>query len=137
MCPVNSNIIEEPMFIFTNGSVHGNVNFKDVCPVKHPEQKAIMPAADTNLMQYASVSQPNMKYIDESARIHQIRTQRSGKESMIPFKWEIVDQFLSVYDVSPVYVPLYQTEFICNGNKQCIDALNDKVKSTFIVLFCY
>ena len=71
-----------------------------------------MPAADTNLMQYASVSQPNMKYIDESARIHQIRTQRSGKESMIPFKWEIVDQFLSVYDVSPVYVPLYQTEFI-------------------------
>ena len=92
------------MFMFNDGEVRENMNFKEVCPTRQKEQFAgitYMYGAGVFFYPSGNMVMEENWYLALSTSLL-----RSDEYTRIPWDWEILKLFFVVQNVSPVWIIL-------------------------------
>ena len=101
-CPVNQTEVEDPLFMFHNGTFHRNeMNFKDMCPVTQKEQIARV-AFDQGML--VAVDNQTNELVETGGWDMSRSLVLSGGYSMIPWDWEILKLFFTVNNIVPTWI---------------------------------
>ena len=123
-CPTNPNLIDNPMFMFDNGSLHKSLNFKDICPIEEKAKKANIAFDQMRNGLYVhrksegKLDQMEMEYFSKSNAL-----ENSGKLTKIPWDWKILKLFFTSFNISPVWIEISRTEIRKCGDQECVSNL--------------
>ena len=106
-CPANPTIFDQPMIMFSDGSIKDNINFKTVCPLKQTEQSTrIVYDRYEGIFVYPHTGKLMMEEFF-STRIGS-SLQSVGVDSLIGHDWEIYKLLFIMHNVNPVWIKVSQ-----------------------------
>ena len=94
--------LPDSLFIFCNGTLRDEMNFKDMCPLKK-RQKSARIAFDQG-MQIAVDNQTNELVETGWWWDMSLALKLSGGYNQIPFDWEILKLFFIVNNIAPTWI---------------------------------
>ena len=120
ICPVSPNVVYLKMFIFNNGSIYNNFNFKYLCPIKQKERPAKL-AFERGYDGLYVKKNAKGELTEEMYEHPPISSslQFSGDLSTIPWAWEKLKLFITVFNIKPIWI---DTMFLVGNckNIECI-----------------
>ena len=101
-CPTNPETFDREIFMFNNGTIYGDLNFKAICPVRQKEQVARISFQQS----WSFFVWPNGQMIMEDFWYFALSNSliRASIYDRICMDWEILKLFFLTFNVSPYWI---------------------------------